>query len=451
MRVVGLDIGTTTLSATVLDSESGSVLASRTISHASMLPGPEWAMLQDPACIRELSIGLVEELCREYSPISAIGFTGQMHGIVYLDSVGEPVSPLYTWQDERCNLKTECGETYAERLTRITGQPVATGYGLATHYYNQLNGLVPGEARKIATIADCVGMWLTGEREPILHASNAASMGLFDIARVAFDEDALCLAGIDREILPRVAFDAVPIGNTRTGTTVSIAIGDNQASFAGSVRTGELGVLVNVGTGGQISVGTPSPIIAEGCETRPGVEGGYLIVGSSLCGGRAYALLEDFFRETAVWMGAPDRNQYEWMNRAAAEALTCKDPLIVDTAFSGTRQNPCKRGSIANLSLTNFTPGSLCAGILSGIVEELHAYYRAILSVADGTPRKLVGSGNGIRLNPVLRSLFAETFGMPLVIPEHHEEAAYGAALCACVASGQYSDIASAQTLIHYV
>ena len=48
----------------------------------------------------------------------------------------------------------------------------------------------------------------------------------------------------------------------------------------------------------------------------------------------------------------------------------------------------------------------------------------------------LVVSGNAVRKNPVLRQILAETFGLPLQIPAHTEEAAFGAALFAARGAG---------------
>ena len=49
MRVIGLDIGTTTLCALVLDGGTGEVLHSETVKNDSFLPSPHpWEKLQDP-------------------------------------------------------------------------------------------------------------------------------------------------------------------------------------------------------------------------------------------------------------------------------------------------------------------------------------------------------------------------------------------------------------------
>ena len=109
---------------------------------------------------------------------------------------------------------------------------------------------------------------------------------------------------------------------------------------------------------------------------------------------------------------------------AAAHAETLK----VDTRFCGTRQDSSITGSIQNLKITNFHPGNLALGILQGICTELYDLYTQFPE--DVKPIKtLVGSGNGIRMNPLLQQLFASTFKADLAIPDIKEEAAYGCGL----------------------
>ncbi len=89
-------------------------------------------------------------------------------------------------------------------------------------------------------------------------------------------------------------------------------------------------------------------------------------------------------------------------------------------------------------------------GVLEGIVGELRERYRGIDGMDKRGLTTLVGSGNGIRENPALRRMFSAAFGMPLCVPVHREEAAYGAALFALVGAGDFKDIAAAQQIIAY-
>jgi sedoheptulokinase len=467
MKAIGLDIGTTTICAVVIDPDTGGILDTVTVPNNTFLEGLKpWEKLQDPIRIYTKAAGLAEELLKKHPSAGCIGISGQMHGIVYVDETGEAVSPLHTWQDGRGDLAYENGKTYSERLSEITGYKVATGYGAATHFYNMHNGLVPEAARYLCTIHDYVAMKLTGRRTPLMNPTNAASLGLFDLDNGVFDFDAIKKSGMDAAIFPEVVQKAGTIGTTAAGIPVAAAIGDNQASFTGSVREPERSVLVNVGTGSQISLRIESPMHCPNVETRPSADMGFLQVGSSLCGGRAYAILENFFRSVAAMACGVDetgdsvRELYGAMERTAEKLLFGEggtaggslkiNKLDICTKFNGTRDNPLLRGSISNIGIDNFTPGHFIAGVLEGIAGELYERYEDMLPSLGTTPSVLVGSGNGIRKNRLLQKIFSEKFGMPLRIPVHKEEAAYGAALFALTAAGSFRDIAEAQKLICY-
>lgn len=165
MKALGLDLGTTSLSAVVLETDSG-VLAAKTVQNAAFLPGERWERTQNAEEIYAAALPLVQELVCEHPEICAIGVTGQMHGIVYLDTDGRCLSPLYTWQDERAALPFNETESWAAHLSAVTGYPAAPGYGLATHYYNVHHGLVPETAACFCTIADFVAMRLAGRTSP---------------------------------------------------------------------------------------------------------------------------------------------------------------------------------------------------------------------------------------------------------------------------------------------
>ena len=130
MNAIGLDIGTTTISAVVIDAATGEIRESRTLSNGTDRPADvPGGKLQDPNAIVEKVLALTDELKAAYGPICAIGIDGQMHGVVYIDSAGAAVSPLYTWQDGRGDLPLEDG-TYVSRLKALTGCGMSTGFGL---------------------------------------------------------------------------------------------------------------------------------------------------------------------------------------------------------------------------------------------------------------------------------------------------------------------------------
>ena len=114
--------------------------------------------------------------------------------------------------------------------------------------------------------------------------------------------------------LPEICEDMEVLGMYKD-IPVTVAIGDNQASFLGAAGSENNTLLVNMGTGGQISVLTDQYFETEGIEARPFLGGKYLLVGASLCGGKAYALLENFFRSFMKEAIGQDIPLYEILGR----------------------------------------------------------------------------------------------------------------------------------------
>ncbi len=427
---LGVDIGTTSISAQLVELESGTSVHLYNIDHhAALSSGDRDAFAEDGTMLVNRVLALIHSIVDSYPGVRSIGLTGQMHGICCLGSDGEILSPLYTWQNKFGDRISADGRTYSEEIFGITEESVPTGYGVCTLYCLEKIGRMPLGVAKIATVMDVVGMKLCGNTSPFTHPTNASSLGLYDHMRGAFMEDKLARLGLDPKIMPEICsgilgeYHSIP---------VSCAIGDNQAGIFGSLDN-DRKVLVNVGTSGQVSVIAENPKIGGG-ECRPYVFGKYIKIGATLCGGRAYAVFADFVGEIAHAFGVePSRKEvYDYLNRIAEEKT--EYPLTVQTTFCGSRSDPFLRGRIENIGLENLSPGAFARGILYGIVSELYGMFEEITSV--GTDFVPVVSGNAMRRNPILREIVREMFGHEPFVPVHLEEAAFGAALYASVTTG---------------
>ncbi len=436
MKSIGIDLGTTSISVNVVSFPSLTVWGKETLETGGFLESPHsWERAQDPKSILFRVRQVLDSLLDQCPDVAAIGLTGQMHGILYVDGEGNALSPLYTWQDGRGGLPLSQGKSACQLLGE-KGARCAPGYGMGTHLYNLKMGLVPPEAQSFCTLADWLGMALTGRERPLLHQSQAAALGLYNSASCSFQVEVARSVGMDPALFPPVTGELSLQGEYR-GVPVSVSLGDNQASFLGSVRQARQTLLVNVGTGAQISLYAEWPFQAPGAESRPFLGSSCLLGGSTLCGGAAYAALEGFFREYAVAAGAPDQPQYDVMARLLKEAPS--RPWQVCAAFSGTREDPGASGSVQGLRREDLHPAGFIAGVIYGIAQELYGLYQVMKLGAGLPPQKLVASGNGVRRNPCLQRALAETFSMPLSLVEAQEEAAFGAALSALGATGRLS------------
>ncbi|MCF7848669.1 MAG: hypothetical protein K9M45_07465 [Kiritimatiellales bacterium] len=450
MKFVGLDIGTTSICGLVLDAQTGCVLASETRRNDTALSSDkDWERIQDPAAILEITTAILDSFISVHDNIGGIALTGQMHGIVYVNEKGNAASPLYTWQDGSGNRPYRNGKTYAEVMSGQTGYPISSGMGCVTLYHHLLNGCVPGDAACICTIHDYVSMKLVGKTAPKMDPTDAASLGCFNLQSLRFDEQALAKAGLDSSILPEIVPSSEELGKTKQGIPVYAAMGDNQASFLGAVKEMDRSVLVNVGTGSQVSAYLDEYIETPGLDIRPFPSGGYLYVGAPLCGGRSFSLLKDFFSKTLVlFTGQTSDAIYDIMATVPFDHLPEKELLNVDARFAGSRSVPEVRGSIENIGMNNLTPENLVLSFQMGMAKELYDLYTLFPEPLKHKVQSLAGSGNGVRKNKVLQQCLEKQFKYPIRIPVYEEEASYGAALLAGLGAGFFQHINEVGRLI---
>ena len=170
--------------------------------------------------------------------------------------------------------------------------------------------------------------------------------------------------------------------------------------------------------------------------SRPFPDHRTLVSGAALCGGRAYAMLERFFGMYRTALGIDDGKRYDVLNALAAqgyeEARTDGARLSVLTTFCGTRDNPSALGAVSGIGESLLTPQALAAGVLFGMAEELFGMYEAM---PHGHITALAASGNAVRKNPTLQAILSDVFGLPVLISDAEEEAAFGAAMTAARAA----------------
>jgi len=443
----------------LFDSDADEVIWSGSAaSEAGLRPTRSWENIQDPRKILARAQEMLAHMRTGDRTADAVCITGQMHGVLYVDSSGNPVSPLYTWLDQRGSQPYDDSpasalkRTYAEAASTISGHRLSSGFGLTTHFYNMRNGLVPREAAHLCTVMDYAAMRLAGSDFPVTDPTNAAGMGAFLPVGSSFDGEALERLGIDLRLLPEVAIGPDLVKSAGDRLLVTGSVGDNQASFLGAVRDPERSLLVNVGTSGQISIFQKESGDLPGLDCRPFPEG-YLIVGATLSGGKSLAMLADFFRGVVEQLGGtPPGDIYERINKLVLETEESPEGPSVDTRFAGVRDSDSPAGGrIEGITLTNFTPARLAAGFIQGVANELHALYERLPAAVRQNHPVLVGSGNSIRNNPAMRVLLSRTFGSErLLVPTHPEEAAFGAALLAALRSGHTRTMRDAMSHVSY-
>ena len=452
---LAVDLGTTTITALALDLVANELVAVETLANdatiaarAELTQGrSEWDAERIVTIATRAVRAVAAKLGSRAAECLAIGVTGQQHGMLLIDDSLRPLSPLIGWQDRRAlEICPSSGETYLEEATARLGPGaaarhgcrLASGYMGATLYWLARTDELRAGSRA-CFLPDLFAARLA-EVAPATDPSMAASAGLVDLATRDWNDEALAALELPRALFPPVRESDAPLGSLSPrasaelglpeNTRVCVPIGDNQAAFAGCVADRESGLLVNVGTGGQVAAYSDLAPHAPPLETRPFPFGGNLLAHAGLCGGRSIAALEQFFRLIASEVSQVDAKSpiYARLEQLAAAAPSGAGGLVFEPLFGGTRAEPNRRAAITELSFENFTPGHVARALLEGMARTFAEGHGHIRSAAARDFTHIVGGGNGLRENRLLARLVSEALGLPIRFPKHREEAASGAA-----------------------
>jgi sugar (pentulose or hexulose) kinase len=338
----------------------------------------------------------------------------------------------------------------------------ATGYlGVTLFCLKESSGL-PRSARYALMCHD----WLAARLaacELATDPTDAASSGLYDVRERRWARPVCEALGIDSRLLPTVREAGGPLGRIHpdfakatglpAGTTVHVPLGDNQASVLASMRDPASEVLLNVGTGAQTSAVTGLLFTAPDIEPRPFPGGKVLACGAGLCGGAAFRYLAEHYVRVIRGLTGAEATVPQVLTKLvelAGGVPAGSHGLRMDPFFQGKRSDPSVRGSMSGMGTANNSPGAWARALMEGMARSLAGHYQTMLGAGLEPRRRLVASGNALRLNPVLRQAASDAFGMPLAMPAWDEEAACGAALAAMVGAGALASFEAAASLVHH-
>src|SRR5205807_5353986 len=268
MKFLGIDVGTGGSRALVIDA-AGRITASSTVEHVPFAsPQTGWAE-QDPRdWWRAATLAIREVLSKvNAEEITAIGFSGQMHGAVLLDQHDEVLRPSIIWCDQRTSAQCAAitAKIGASRLIELTCNPALTGFTLPKMLWvRELEPELWRQARSVLLPKDYVRLRLTGDKAT--DVADASGTLLFDVAGRKWSHAMLAATEIDEALLPRVYESPEITGvvssagaeatGLRAGTPVVAGGGDQAAGAVGMgiVRPGT--VSVTIGTSGVVFAAT---------------------------------------------------------------------------------------------------------------------------------------------------------------------------------------------------
>jgi xylulokinase len=429
-QLVGLDVGTTGVKALAL-SPDGDVLARAEETYELSTPQPGWAE-QDPEDWWRAAEHALAGLGGEPT---AIGLSGQMHGLVVLDDRDRVLRPAILWNDQRT--EAECAEIEERvglsRLIQLTGNRALTGFTAPKLLW--LRRHEPDTYARIAHVLlpkDYVRLRLTGEHA--IDVADASGTLLFDVAQRRWSEEMLEALELDPAWLPR-PLESPEISGTAAGVPVAAGAGDQAAAAlgVGVDRPGPVSVVL--GTSGVVFAALPG--FAADPQARVhafchAVPGGWHAMGVMLSAAGSLRWLRD---------ALGGRHTYEELLAAAGEWPPGAEGLTFLPYLTGERTphaDPHARAAFAGLTVRHDL-GALVRAVLEGVAYGLRDSLE-LLRELGVDPRAGHASGGGARSGLWLRIL-ASVLGLPIRRAATDEGSAYGAALLGGVAAGVFRDV----------
>jgi xylulokinase len=445
--LLGFDLGTSSVKALLMD-ESGTPVGEGSAPYSVRSPRPGWAESSPEdwwaAVLRAMQVAVG----RRGAEVTALGLSGQMHGVVLVDERGRPLRPAVLWADARSGEELSRYRRLDESLRHRLANPPAVG--MAGPSLLWLRGHEPGDyarARWALQPKDWLRMRLTGEAaaEP----SDASATLLYDLLADDWSYTAVEGLGLRTELLAPLVQSAGVAGTLtrdasgalglREGLPVAAGAADTAAAMlgAGLLRPGP--VQLTVGTGGQVVTPRDAPDPDPRGRThlyRAAVPGLWYSMAAIQNAGLAL----EWVRKV---LGASWKDVYE-------EAFAVP-PGAGGVAFlpylSGERTprfDPGARGAWTGLGLDH-TRGHLLRAALEGVAFALRLGLEALEDLGITAPDlRLAGggaSGAGGSSGEPWRQLLADVLGRPLwLLPDEISAvaSARGAAFLAGLASGVY-------------
>ncbi|HZL43378.1 MAG TPA: xylulokinase [Verrucomicrobiae bacterium] len=435
--VIGIDSGTQSTKALVVDANTGKVLAAAAETYGLIPDLPPGAKEQHPHTWRDATASAMRRALRQAkasgAEVKAIGVSGQQHGFVPLDKHGNVIRPAKLWCDT--STAAEADELTAslgglKKTIRTLGNAVPPGFTASKILW--LKKHEPANFARLATILlphDYLNFWLTGEK--VMEYGDASGTALLDVRKRKWS--AAALNAIDPGIadkLPALIRSDRPAGKLQASTAklldlnpgvlVSAGGGDNMMGAIGTGNTRPGVITASFGTSGTIYACAQKPVIDPQGEI------------AAFCDStnRWLPLLCTMNVTVATEMV---RDDFGWSHeKFAAESARIpagSNGLLLLPYFEGERTPnvPDGTGVWFGVNKKTFEAGHFARASIEGVTLGMNYGLRRLAELGV-KPSQIRATGGGAK-SKVWRQIMADIFNTEVVTTKVTEGAAYGAAL----------------------
>ncbi len=436
-KLLGIDIGTTSLKAAVFDG-NGKRLA-LTSRDYTLNTYPDTGYIEfDPEEYITICKSALDELISEVGEVDAISVDTQGETLIVTDEGGKPLYPAIVWLDNRAEKEAEAIKARFgnELVYNVTGQPEITAGWPASKLLWIKNNLpdVFVKVRKVFMLEDWILFRLTGNfvTEPTIQSSTT----YYDVVNKTWWGDMLDFIGIKDDVLPRLCRSAEVVGEYNGAKVASGAL-DQIAGTVGAGCVSDRVISEMTGTIMAICVMAdklppyqPNSIIP--CHIH-GIDGKYCLILWSSTAGMALKWFKNNFSESF---------SFKELDALAKDIPAGSDGMTVLPYFCGStmpKYNPSATATFSGVTLSHGR-GHFARAIMESIAFILR---QDLEYIGADTVEEIRITGGGAS-SPLWAQIKSDVTGRCLKTLSESETACLGTAIFAAVGIGLFPSIEDA-------
>lgn len=434
---IGIDSGTQSTKAILLDAESGAVVASASQSYELIEGLPAGHKEQHPHewidATRNTIKAVLDKAGIDRTQVKGIGVSGQQHGFVPLDAEDQVIRPAKLWCDTATS--AECEEIIAklgglEQTIAAVGNGVPAGFTASKILW--LKNHEPENYARLRSIMlphDYLNFWLTGRKT--MECGDASGTALLEVRNRVWSDAAI--TAIDpavRAMLPDLIASDDIAGTLRSELAAEFGLGEMVivSSGGGDNMMGAIGT-GNVRAGVvTVSLGTSGTIYA--CSSHPVIDPQGEIAAFCDSTGKWLPLVCTMNVTVATEMVRERFNlSHAQLSEAVASTPAGNDGLMLIPFFEGERTPnvPDGTGVYFGLREQTFSIGHFARAAMEGTTLGLNYGLNRMRELGI-QPTEIRATGGGAK-SAEWRQILADVFNAEVVCTQSEEGAAMGAAI----------------------
>lgn len=440
MALLGIDLGTSSVKVIILDTQ-GRTLSVSKASYAVTAPQPGWSE-SDPYEWWSATVSAVHSALAAApgAEITALGLSGQMHGVVLTDEEGQPVRPAMLWADARAQAELERYRTLPASLLARLANPLVPGMaGPMLCWLTEHEASSYQQARWALQPKDWLRLRLTDEvaTEP----SDASGTLLYDLLADDWADGIIAALGLNRHLFPPVIASGAIAGRLSAwaaealglpvGLPVATGAADTAAAALGTDLLEPGPIQLTLGTGAQLIELCAEPRIEQVARThlyRAADSANWYVMAAVQNAG----LVLDWVRQVlnASW---------DELYASVAAVSPGADGLLFLPYLTRERPHhpvPSSTGAFLHMRVDHRREHLLHAA-LEGVAFGIRVALEALPAARETTSLRLAGGGSE---HPAWRQMLADILHKELLTVDTPAASSRGAALLGGIASGIWTD-----------